>query len=155
MKKNDLPVKLIMPFALAVLLLTTACQQKENNEAKKLLQKAQTAYSEERYDEAIATIEQLRHDHPEAIDERRAALTLFQNVSLKQAQADLAHTDSLLQKVNQRHQTLQQQMKQNPYSKELERNLTQARQLRDSLQIRWSALGAKIRLIHKRQEDMR
>lgn len=118
-----------------------------------MLQKARTAYNEGRYDEAINTIEQLRRDFPKAIEERKAALTMFQMASLKQAQEDLARTDSLLQDVNQRHDALERQMKQNPYSKQVERELTQARQLRDSLQIRWSALGAKIRLIHKRQEE--
>ena len=40
-------------------------------------------------------------------------------------------------------------MKQNPYSKQIERDLTEARRLKDSLQVRFDTQCEKIKYIHK------
>lgn len=130
-----------------------ACKKPVDNGAKEKLQKAQTEYEEGRYSEALNTIEQLRSEYPEAIEERRQALRLFQEVSLKQAQEDLARTDSLLEDVKRQQDRLQAAMKQNPYSKQIEHDLTEARRLRDSLQVRFDAQCEKIKYIHKKMKE--
>ena len=127
--------------------MLTGCKQEADNGAKEMLKKAQTAYDEGRYDEALTTIKQLRHDHPQAVEERKAALALFQEASLKQAQQELAQTDSLLEAAKKRYETLMKQMKSNPYSKQLEHELTEARCIQDSLRVQWNTQGAKIRAI--------
>ena len=130
-----------------------SCKKPVDNGAKEMLQKAQTEYDEGRYSEALNTIEQLRSEYPEAIEERRQALRLFQEVSLKQAQEDLARTDSLLEDVKRRQDRLQAAMKQNPYSKQIERDLTEARRLKDSLQVRFDTQCEKIKYIHKKMKE--
>ena len=140
---------LLLCISLAVL---TGCKQEADNGAKEMLKKAQTAYDEGRYDEALATIRQLRHEHPQAIEERKAALALFQEASLKQAQQELAQTDSLLEAAKKHHKRLMTQMKNNPYSKQMEHELTEARRIEDSLRVQWSTQGAKIRAIKMKIE---
>ena len=130
-----------------------ACKKPVDNGAKEKLQKAQTEYEEGRYSEALNTIEQLRSEYPEAIEERRQALRLFQEVSLKQAQEDLARTDSLLEDVKRQQDRLQAAMKQNPYSKQIEHDLTEARRLRDSLQVRFDTQCEKIKYILKKMKE--
>ena len=145
--------KRIIAVLAVMAMLTTGCQPKENPEAKALLERARTEYGEGRYSEALATIEQLRRDHPQAIDERRQALTLFQDVALKQAQTDLARTDSLLEAMKLRYEQRQTRIKTSPYSKQLEGELTETRRLRDSLQVRFDTQCAKIKYIHKKQKE--
>ena len=84
---------------------------------------------------------------------RDQARTEFLDSALQKAQQELAQTDSLLEAAKVRHQQLQQAIKKDPYSKRLERELTEARRLVDSLQVSWNTQGAKIKYLHRKQKQ--
>lgn len=143
---------------LIMLVMLTGCNLlKKENPAGDMLQKARTEYESGRYDEALNTIEQLRHEYPEAIEERREALKLFQKASLKQAQEDLARTDTLLESAKKRYDMLQHELLTGQWLKgdiqKKQQEMTEARRLRDSLQVRFDTQCAKIRYIHRKQKE--
>lgn len=150
-------MKKLTVLLLTGVLLFTACNWKKENEAKTLLEKARTEYKEGRYSEAINTIERLRSEHPKAIEERKEALKLFQDASLKQAQQDLARTDSLLELAKKRYDVLQHELLTGQWLKtdvnRKQQEMTDARRERDSLQVRFDTQCAKIRYIHKKQKE--
>ena len=84
---------------------------------------------------------------------RDQARTEFLDSALQKAQQELAQTDSLLEVAKVRHQRLQEAIKKDPYSKRLERELTEARRLVDSLQVSWNTQGAKIKYLHRKQKQ--
>ena len=84
---------------------------------------------------------------------RDQARTEFLDSALQKAQQELAQTDSLLEAAKVRHQQLQEAIKKDPYSKRLERELTEARCIMDSLQVAWNTQGAKIKFLHKKQKQ--
>ncbi len=150
-------MKSIIVCLLTVILLTGCQLFKKNDEAKALLEKARKEYKEGRYDEAINTIERLRNEHPKAIEERKEALKLFQDASLKQAQQDLSRTDSLLELAKQRYDVLQHELLTGQWLKsdvnKKQEEMTEARRQRDSLQVRFDTQCAKIRYIHRKQKE--
>lgn len=138
--------------------MAVACDR--NDEAKlaeSLLEKAETEWKDRQYDKALLTIDSLRKTYPNAIDARKKALKMHQDISLEQAQADLASTDSLLQRVKNEYDTMKatvelakKDLKATP--EQLQR-LTLKRMERDSLQVRFDVQCAKIKYIHKRQKE--
>ena len=75
--------------------LLSGCEK--NPEAKQLLKEIQAEYEAGNYQKVLLSIDSLRHDYPEAVEERREALKFHQEASLKLAQANLALVDSTLQ----------------------------------------------------------
>jgi len=141
----------------AMALLTAACDgDSGQRQAEKLLAQASSAYEQGAYDEALAAIDSLRKVYPNAIDTRKKALRLQQDIALKQAQQQLAETDSLLQLVQ--HDLDYQQTKVDRDKAALRATadeltmLTRTRMRRDSLRTQCETLGAKIRYIRKRKE---
>ena len=95
----------------------------------------------------------------EAIDARWKALRLHQETELKRAQEELAQTDSLLQLVQHDYEDLQTKVEKDKAAlratpEELTL-LTQTRIKRDSLRTQCETLGAKIRYIRKKQEEVK
>ena len=84
---------------------------------------------------------------------RDQARTEFLDSALHQAQLDLAQTDSLLEELKKVHEQWQTNIKDNPYSKQLERDLTEARRVRDSLQVEFDTQCAKIKYLHRKQKQ--
>ena len=109
------------------------------------------------YQGALSTIDSLRKVYPNAIDTRKKALKLYQNIELKKAQEELAVTDSLLQAIQ--HDLDYQQAKVEKDKAALRATpeeltmLTKTRMKRDSLRTQCETLGAKIRYIHKKQKE--
>lgn len=86
--------------ALTIAAIMAACgENSAKAEADKLLEQAETEFDNKQYDKALSTIDSLRKVYPNAIETRKKALVMHQNIALKQAQADLAHTDSMMQAV--------------------------------------------------------
>ena len=89
------------------------------------------------------------------IEQRKAALVHKQDSALAEAQARLGVVDSLLEvtKVahDRQHQfVMENSTKLNDHSPEV-LELNRLRQHRDSLQVEWETLGAKIKYIRKMQ----
>ena len=140
--------------------LLSACKGNDTREqAEALLGQASAAYEQERYDEALVTIDSLRRVYPNAIDTRKKALKLYQEIELKKTQLELAKTDSLLQAVE--HDFAYQQEKVDRDKAALRATpeeltmFTRTRMKRDSLRTQCEVLGGKIRYIHKKQKEMK
>ena len=130
-------------FIVTALVVLTACQQKnENDEANALLAEIETLYETGQYRTALDSIESLRRRFPTSVEARRKGLRLWQEASLKMAQADIALTDSALQAT-----TAQMQAEQRIY----ERNMLGVK--KDSLQARYEALIGVVRMIRKRMDE--
>lgn len=132
--------KLIL--SLVVVLCTFACKPSPEEKAQTMLTQIEQLQKEGRYKETLDSIKSLRKKYPQAMEARRKALKIWQEASLKITQADIAKTDSALQKtLAQIHQL---------HSPVIP---TQLRLLRDSLQIRFDVLCATVRAIHKKQKE--
>lgn len=94
----------------------------------------------------------------EEISRRRAALTEKQDSALRQAQQQLAEYDSLLQQTERSYDSLQTVVERHraqlTATEDELRQLNLMRQHRDSLRTQCEVLGAKIRYIHRRQEQL-
>lgn len=137
--KNELYVIIIAVLAL----LLAGCSKKDaEREPAQLLTEIEQLFEQQRYEETLDSIEALRTRFPKAIAERRKALRIWQEASLKMAQQDVALTDSALQTV-----TAQMQAETRIY----ERNMLGVK--RDSLQARYEAMIGVVRMIRKRMKD--
>lgn len=141
----------------ACVMLATGCKENSQQQAEILLQQARQQFEAGEYQQAVTTIDSLRHAYPNAIDTRKQALHLYQEIELKRAQEELAQTDSLLQLVQHNYDSLQAKLEKDKAElrampEELTM-LTRTRMKRDSLRTQCETLGAKIRYIHKKQED--
>ena len=107
-----------------------------------MLSQIKTLYKDGCYNEALDSIMALRMRFPKAIESRKEALRIWQDASLKQAQADIAQTDSALQTVLR--------------SIPMESNLYKANMMRverDSLKARYEAMCGVVRMIRMRQKQ--
>ena len=84
---------------LILLAALTACQPTDDEKAAPLLAKIERLNGQGRYQTALDSIRLLRKNFPQALETRKKALILWQEASLKMAQADIAKTDSALQQV--------------------------------------------------------
>ena len=143
---------IIIPLMVGLLTLS-ACDNSVQQAAETLLNEAGQHFT----DVALAKIDSLRKLYPNAVETRRKALALYQSISLKQAQDDLAHTDSILQVVT--HDYNYQKTKVEKDRAELRAtaeellmlNTTKAKL--DSLKVRFDMQCAKIKYIHKKQKE--
>ncbi|WP_444365250.1 hypothetical protein [Prevotella sp.] len=131
----------LITISLAAMLLS-ACSQSEEDKAKPLLAKIDSLYKSGNYRATLDSIVQLREYYPQAIEARKTALRLWQNASLKLAQADVASTDIKLQEMTEALKT-----ETNLYR----RNMMTVK--RDSLQARYEAMCGVVRMIHLRQKQ--
>ena len=125
----------------AVLLLLAGCGKTEGDKARQMLQDIVSLYEKGECQSALDSIKVLRDSFPEAIEERRKALKIWQDASLKQAQEDIAVTDSALQAVTRLMQSANDIATRNKLG-----------MVRDSLQVRYETLCGMVRVIRKRQE---
>ena len=138
--------------------MLVACSDEKQKAAEQMLQKAGQQFEQKQYDRALITIDSLRKVYPGAIETRKQALILQQNIELKRSQEELAFVDSLLQVVKSDYETLKQKVEKD--KQELRATpeeltmLTKTRVRRDSLQTRFEVLCAKIRYIHKKQKEL-
>ena len=141
----------------ALALLLAACADSRQKEAEAMLQRADQLFNEQKYDRALIAIDSLRKVYPSAIETRKQALKLQQNIELKRSLEELASVDSTLQAVRQNYEYQRQKVEKD--KQELRATpeeltmLTKTRVKRDSLQTRFNVLCAKIRYIHKKQKE--
>lgn len=154
MKKT---VSLIAMAAFAVLLASSCSGNKVEEQAAVWLNKAQAEADRGSYAKAAAFIDSLRSKCPEAIEARKAALKLYQEVHLKSAQQTVQQADEALRSVsvayNQRKAEVEQLKAQGgATAKEIE-ELSLLRKKRDSLQTVFDVQCAKIKYIHAKMKE--
>ncbi len=147
----------LITAALLILLLPCGCASDAKQEADNLLKNAESLYNRGLYEQALLSLDSLRHIYPNAIEARKRGLRLKQSIALKQAQADLAVTDSALQAVSadyayQRDKVERDRANLRATKEELDM-LARTKMVRDSLQVRFDVQCAKIKYIHKRQKE--
>lgn len=128
-------------FFAAGLMLLAGCGNKESELAQQMLQSIESQYAKGEYQVVLDSIKKLREKFPEAVEQRKKALEIWQEASLKITQADIAVTDSALQTVARQMQAATDIATRNKLGV-----------IRDSLQVRYEALCGTVRVIHKRQE---
>lgn len=144
---------------LTTLLVTVGCGFKGHNErARRLLQQAQTEFEQGNYTKSLASIEQLRAEFPEEIETRKEALKLYQEVSLKQAQEELAYADSALQVAQRDYEAIKAKVdadfaKMQATAEDFKK-MQQLKNVRDSLQAKFDQQCAKIKYIHRKQKEV-
>lgn len=134
-----------------------SCGDTQKQEADRLLEQIRTEYADGRYKDALATIDTLRKKCPEAIDQRKEALKVYQDAALKMAQDELAAIDTTLQQarhVYERLKTTAENHKQEGVATAEELTAVTMQKLKvDSLQNRFDAWVAKVRFIHRKQKE--
>jgi tetratricopeptide (TPR) repeat protein len=141
-------------------MLLFSCKSDDTwKQAETLLNEASADYEQGRYDEALMTIDSLRKVYPNAIDTRKKALKLYQDIELKKTQLELAKTDSLLQAVQHDYDYQQEKVDRDKAALRATPDeltmLTRTRMKRDSLRTQCEVLGGKIRYIHKKQKEIK
>ncbi|MBO4316382.1 MAG: hypothetical protein J5867_10545 [Prevotella sp.] len=127
---------------LLALLVSCVTEMSEDDKAATLLSQIDSLYNKGEYRATLDSIESLRMKFPRAIHSRKRALHIWQEASLKMAQADIASTDSALQVV-----TRMIGQESNIYK----RNMMGVK--RDSLKARYEAMCGVVRMIRLRQKE--
>lgn len=153
MKKN-----ILATMALAAMFTLTSCDGNGSRQtAESLLEEAGQLFSDGDYDMALAKIDSLRKVFPNAIETRKKALALYQSISLKQAQEDLARTDSILQAVthdyNYQKAKVEKDREMLRATEEELQMFNETKVKLDSLKVRFDMQCAKIKYIHKKQKE--
>ena len=150
--------RLIITICVAAAVVMTACSSNDaQKSAEGMLEKAEKYFSEGSYDRAKIAIDSLRKVYPGAVETRKKALKLFQDISLKEAQEDLALTDSIMQKVGLDYKYIKEKVEKDKAelratAEELEL-FTRTKMKYDSLKVRFDMQCAKIKYIHKKQKE--
>ena len=147
---------IVLLFAITVVLVSCGGNDAQKT-AEDMLEKAEKYFSEGSYDRAKITIDSLRKVYPGAVETRKKALKLFQDISLKEAQEDLALTDSIMQAVSLDYKYIKDKVEKDKAelratAEELEL-LTRTKMKYDSLKVRFDMQCAKIKYIHKKQKE--
>ncbi len=91
------------------------------------------------------------------IEQRRAALKHKQDSTLLASQQELAIVDSMLQAVKVEYEQMKTEVEQHKAALRATADeltaLTLLRMKRDSLQVQWDVLGAKIKYIRQKQQE--
>lgn len=145
---------ILVAFVMALTLC--ACGGEERN-AEKLLKECENLYTAKNYDAALSLTDSLRRTYPDAVEVRKKAFVLYQNIELDRAQAELSVTDTALQAVVKDYYRLDSVVKMHKaggvaQAEELTL-LTRTRMRRDTLQVRFDVLCAKIRYIKEKMKE--
>ena len=130
-------------FLTAVAAVTLlSCGPTESDNAAALVAQIEQLYADGKYQTVLDSITSLRQRYPKEVEARRRVLPIWQDASLRIAQADIARTDSALQAT----------IAEMGAAKSIrERNFIGIR--RDSLQVRYDVLVGTVRVIHRRQQE--
>lgn len=130
-------------FLTAVAAVTLlSCGPTESDNAAALVAQIEQLYADGKYQTVLDSITSLRQRYPKEVEARRRVLPIWQDASLRIAQADIARTDSALQATIAEMETAKTIR---------ESNFIGIR--RDSLQVRYDVLVGTVRVIHRRQQE--
>jgi len=151
-------MKRLVTIAILATLAFAACRDNKQQQANLMLDRANQLFAEQKYDRALIVIDSLREVYPGAIDTRKRALRLQQDIELKRSQEELAVVDSALEAVKHDYEYQRQKVEKDKQQLRATADeltmLTKTRVRRDSLQTRFDVLCAKIRYIHKKQKEL-
>lgn len=151
-------MKRLVTIAILTTLAFAACRDNNQQQANLMLDRANQLFTEQKYDRALIVIDSLREVYPGAIDTRKRALRLQQDIELKRSQEELAVVDSALEAVKHDYEYQRQKVEKDKQQLRATADeltmLTKTRVRRDSLQTRFDVLCAKIRYIHKKQKEL-
>ncbi len=143
----------------AALAMTGCGGNAADRQAGELLEQAQTMFEHGEYKEALSTIDSLRKNCPEAIEVRKKALKLYQEVELKRAELTVEGTDTVLQRVEREYQELKKTVDglraKSLATEDQLRKVNKLRVYRDSLKTVFDVECAKIKYIKKKMEEVR
>ena len=138
--------------------LLICCKDSQEHEILELMTEIRASFKNGNDSACLAQIDTLRSRFPKAIEERKEALLIYQDASLRQSQKALARVDSLLEIEKERFAELEkfvmERKAQGEATAEELTSLTLQRIHRDSLQTQFDVLCSKIRYIRKRQEQI-
>ena len=130
-------------FLTAVAAVTLlSCGPTESDNAAALVAQIEQLYADGKYQTVLDSITSLRQRYPKEVEARRRVLPIWQDASLRIAQADIARTDSALQATIAEMEAAKTIR---------ERNFIGIR--RDLLQVRYDVLVGTVRVIHRRQQE--
>lgn len=130
-------------FLTAVAAVTLlSCGPTESDNAAALVAQIEQLYADGKYQTVLDSITSLRQRYSKEVEARRRVLPIWQDASLRIAQADIARTDSALQATIAEMEAAKTIR---------ERNFIGIR--RDSLQVRYDVLVGTVRVIHRRQQE--
>lgn len=150
--KNWLIISLLVTSAVA-----SSCSSNKNEEAEELMKEIRSDYEAGNDSACLIAIDTLRHKYPKALELRKEALVMHQNIELRIAQRDLEKTDKELENAKARYTEMEKTVA--AHKAELNATademtaLTLQRILRDSLQTRFEVLCGQIRYIHKKMKN--
>uniref|UniRef100_UPI0040299D70 hypothetical protein n=1 Tax=Prevotella sp. TaxID=59823 RepID=UPI0040299D70 len=130
-------------FLTAVAAVTLlSCGPTESDNAAELVAQIEQLYADGKYQTVLDSITSLRQRDPKEVAARRRGRPIWQDASVRIAQADIARTDSALQATIAEMEAAKTIR---------ERNFIGIR--RDSLQVRYDVLVGTVRVIHRRQQE--
>lgn len=143
---------------LLVVIALASCSEKPDARLTAMLSEMRTAYAEGRDSACLVAVDSLRSQFAKSVDVRREALAFHQKASLRIAQGELARVDTALEAAKRDYDYLYRRVaalheKGEATASQLTA-VTLSRLRRDSLQVRFDVLCAKIRYIHRRQKQL-
>ena len=144
--------------AACTLIMLAACGGNPAEErAAKLLEEARSQFEKEEYTDALSTIDSLRKSCPEAIEGRKNALKLYQEVELKRARLNVEATDTVLQRIEREYRQMKAAVDslrgRGLATEEQLRAVNLLRVKRDSLKTVFDVECAKIKYINKKMKE--
>ncbi len=141
-----------------VLLSLAGCGESAmEKKAGELLEEAKTEFNSGDFTKALAAIDSLRKNCPEAIEARKQALRLYQEIELKRAQLNVVGADTVLQRIEREYQDMKKTVDslraKSAATVEQLRAVNLLRVKRDSLKTVFDVECAKIKYIKKKMEE--
>ena len=145
-------------IALCAMLTLAGCGENAmERQARELLEQAKTEFNNGEFTKALADIDSLRKNCPQAIEARKQALSLYQEIELKRAQLTVEGVDSVLQRVEREYQSMKSTVdslrEKSAATVEQLRAVNLMRVKRDSLKTVFDVECAKIKYIKKKMEE--
>lgn len=134
--------------------LLAGCADRQQREAEQWLERATTLYAQERYTDALDALDSLRSRCPEAIEARRKAMTMRQDIELGLAQHEIETIDRRLAEATALYETMKAAADSchdagTATAAQLTA-VTRQMLLRDSLRAAFEIQCAKVKHIHKK-----
>ncbi|MDO4161064.1 MAG: hypothetical protein Q4D41_11460 [Prevotellaceae bacterium] len=143
---------------LAVMAMAGCSDNSAEKAAEDMLKQAESLFEKGDYTKALSSIDSLRKKYPKAIEVRKSALKLYQNIELKRAQELVESSDKAFQTVNEEYEkmkkTVEALKEKGEATGEQFTNLTLLRMKRDSLKTIFDVECAKIKYIKKRMKEV-